>query len=419
MNLSWYVNFLKISSARVLAAFGMFLLSVVIGQKFGPAGLGEFTFWLSLAIVLGLVARLGLDGCLLKLVAADNAGGDHYPLMTAYRWTLVQTLSSSLALVAFVFFVVYATGADMPIFAVWIVLSIPGLTLLGIVAGYLRGRNFNTVVALIDVGGVGAVTFLILFFLLQADVQTDLAMISSLFFYATVGMAATGVLFCYKRISSGSDHMSSGNPGQRKKFHTDQIHFFVVLVGGFLMQAGSFSLAAYSLDNDTLGILRAAERLTTLIVFPTIAVNLMLTSQIASKFGQGDQAGIARVIKKSGLVCLVISTTTSLPLIIFSEFFLGLFGEGFADGQTFLIMLAIAQILIASSSPILSALSFTNQGQRATQITLYSTLVGVILFPLLSYLYDGLGFGLAFFAVSLCKSAMTVSLGRNFLRTES
>lgn len=397
-----------ISFSRLIASLGMLLFTVLIGRVFGPSGLGQLTYWLSISIVIGLIARIGLDGCLLKLTAIEDNNNNHYPQYMAFNKAVKTAFAVSLCLAILVLGVIWLANIDHEPFVVWILFSSPSLAILGIVAGYLRGRNLNSAAAVIDVGGVTMVVFVLLIVMWPFDVTYTLTGIGKVFFWTSAALALAGCLFCRSDIHRRLGEQGLVTAETRQAFHFDQFNFCFVMVGGFLVSAGSFSLTFGTLSDDALGILRAAERIATLIVFPTIAVNLMLSSRVAKLLATDNQEAIRATVRQSLIFCTVICVGICLPILLFPGDFLSVIGEEFRSGAGFLVVMTLAQLLMAICGPLLSALNYTNHGKQASKTVLFGAVIGVILFPFLSFAFGSWGFAAAYIIVAICRSVLIV-----------
>ena len=167
------IGLTSVFAARVLAALGGILISLLIARVAGAEVLGNFAFALSLAAVLAMVARCGLDNCILKATAGSRTRDDWQKLPGNFHHSLYLTSGAAGVVICLAAGAVWLLPVADKTSLYLLVAAVLPLSLLAIVAGYLRGLDRVALASLLDVGGLSlaAVPLLAIYVFLAQDLS--------------------------------------------------------------------------------------------------------------------------------------------------------------------------------------------------------------------------------------------------------
>lgn len=395
--------------ARAIAALGGFALSYWLAQAGGAAGLGQFTYVQSIIVILALIARLGTDHSLLRLVATLNDAGRAGAAGRYYLAGLAMTFAVGVVIAALAV-PVARTGLlrqDEIALLGFLSWALPPLMLLNITSGYLRGHRMVALGMLIDVGTISGLTALVAWSVNERSVLQ----IAVLFVWVTSAMAlvmsAWAIVLAHRRCGGvWLEFPPAGVPTMRA-FLLGGWPFTVIAVAVYATQPGSFALGGPALDDRTLGLLRAAERLAILIGFALTAINPFIAPRVAAAYGARGIVGIQGVYRRVVLLSIAAAAPVALVITIFGEQLLRLLGSEFERAYPFLLIMAAAQFVQACFGSSNVVLTMAGREREAMRISVITIVFACVLFPVLSMYYEGYGFATSYLLVVLIKEFLT------------
>lgn len=422
---------------RVLVALGGIGLSVVIARMAGAGGLGQVTFALALATVMSTVARSGLDIALLKAVAGrltqdgqqdsqnaskpPNQHPSQHPdrrhaaelpghlgdvLGTTTLWALGLCLPlAALAMAGWP----AALGSDAARVLIWAVLP---LTVLAVIAGYLRGIARVAVASVVDVSGIALLAALVLGALYLAGWTLSAGAIAAIILALVVACALASAAWAWRDAQARAGGAPGRSADAAAALRTGRWYLMWSALAALVTQTGAFVLVGPVLDDGELGLARAAERLAVLITFPLTAVNPFIAPRIVRHVTLGDAPGMRRLIAKACLASTLPALPLTLALCLAPVTALALFGPDFAAAAPILQIMALTQLATAATAPVSQLLYLGGHERTLTGILLATMVLGLVLFPLGAALAGGLGFALAYAAVNGIKAGLILAYAR-------
>ncbi len=153
--------------------------------------------------------------------------------------------------------------------------------------------------------------------------------------------------------------------------------FFMISVLSIVDSQIVTLLVGYFSDAISAGIFQACTRLVVLVVFGLVIVNTTILPRIASAWSQKDIIYMQYLVTyaaKNGSYFAIISCA---PLLVFPEWFLGLFGSGYESGSMALRILLIGQLVNTISGPCGIILTMTGHQIFAFKALALSVLVSI------------------------------------------
>ena len=371
---------------RGAGALSSFVLVWVIARAFGPATIGLFQIGLATANLVSVVAAQGLDRVIVRVASvalAEERPGD---AASAFRQSFKRQMFVSV-LLALALLIAAGPFAELalgePQTAPFIRLLAPAmvsLTLIRLCASMLRskgrillsqsldGVTYTTIAALL-VGGAwlaGAADWPLLpplaylvgtsFILLVALWQT----------YSMIGGWGTGT--ARLQVKDGLYIAAFNGLSRANEW-----------IGLILLTSAAG--AAIS------GIYRVAFQVTLLFQLVNVSFAVMVGPRIAAAAARKDSAAVKHTVRTAGALGTLICLPLFVPITIWPEPILELFGPEFGIGADALRILAVGHLINVAFGPVGAALTMMKEERSVFVIELFATAlaVGVTIIALPAY----------------------------------
>lgn len=410
------IKFCATGATQVLAAVGGLLLAAVISRTGGPAQLGMFTVMLSLIGVLSMIARRGQGSLLTRGVAwaIHRKGAQDSVALLVLAFRRILLLSALLGLAGSAVLRSGVLGSPF-LGAVYLLpFIVLMVTSLALFAAYARGSARPWLAPFFEIGGISFLTVILLMpWLMSGGALTPAGVMCALLL-SMLGLAlAAGVI-------ARRDHPVTleglyPDDDLRDELSRGQVPFMLIALSGFLIQSGSFLLAAPFLSETDVGLLRGAERLALLVGFCALVINPVIAPGIVRLARGGDMAGLWRLTLRAVMASSGIAACMLLPLLIWPERALALMGAEFAAAVPYLQLMACAQFLAAGVGPLAVMLNMSGRERVSMWINVGTLTLAFVLVPGLSLAYEATGFAVAYAAIvvtRLCAIGAAVFLSR-------
>ena len=337
---------------KVLGALLSFAFMLVVTRLTGVEGWGQFSICFSVSLLLGTIAKLGMDTSMLRFTASAMATRQFSRWGSAFQKALVICLVLSVALAFGLFF-----GAPWLASAVFhkptlygylqlSALWLPPWVLLFLLSEVLRG--FGRPILFLFLQGVLPFLFAIgtmLPFLLDTTlfVGVDGPILGYLGGLMLAGTSAAGLVLWLAKVHK---------PGIRNSFALKRLTnlafpiFATSLFQIVLGWADTLLLGIWQPVEDV-GIYTTALRLSNLVLMPLLALGGMAAPVIAGCFAVKDNAGMQIALKGSSKAILRVTIPLYLALALGAPFVLSIFSEGMVAGAGVLVLLATGQLFNA------------------------------------------------------------------------
>jgi len=354
------VAVLGITAIAQLLALGLQLL---FARLLGPTEFGVYSFvFAGLGLCL-IVAKLGLDTTLVRLVAEFVAGGDLGRLRGLVR--IARTTGPLLGILvgAFVLFLLTNTGrAESPSLYRGLVVGavlLPLAVYSELTAATLRG--FRRVgVALAGDGIVRPCVAGAAVLVLAARWPAALTGSSALLAYLAGTIASLIV-------TSVVLHRILPKAAATADF-TDIRRYLRIATS--LMLASGFLVAMYSLDTVMLGLLAdtttagfysVASRIAIVVLFVMNAAQMVAAPMLAAATASKGTSELRGVVRTLNALAILAAVPASVLLLLAAEPIMGMFGAEFREAAPALRILVLSQLLNVLTGPTGVVLSMTGQ----------------------------------------------------------
>jgi O-antigen/teichoic acid export membrane protein len=118
------------------------------------------------------------------------------------------------------------------------------------------------------------------------------------------------------------------------------------------------------LPSDQVGVFNAAYRIVLVISFGLYSVDAWFMPAAARLHAEGDRASLQRLVMKVAKLRLLGASLAVVALAALGRQALGVFGEEFHAGYGALVLLALAQLVLAAVGPVTALLTVTGHQRR-------------------------------------------------------
>lgn len=359
-----------------------YAFTYLVASRYGASMNGLITLGFAVFMFASTVSTFGVDVHLVKYYSNPlkwkNEPGLFYKV---YLKTFSLSLLITLILYLFRDLIVVQLF-NKPQFIdvyLWAIIAIPGWTMIKLSAGVLRAKGLNNWFSFFNNTG----KFCFAFFLLLVF---DFILISPLnaikaHFYAITFLSIIGFIVVYKNFKK----ITITGEENSWKFMTDSFPMLIstsIIV--FLNWIDSFVLGIYVSDSE-IGVYNVAIKIALGASFAMEAINSGLAPRVARLFYEKKRVELDKLVRFSTILNFIITVIITLILIIFNQFFLGLFGEEFKSGYWVLMILCLMHLLnsfFGSAAIIMQMIGYHKQYQYNAILTLILNLVlNFILIP--------------------------------------
>jgi O-antigen/teichoic acid export membrane protein len=364
--------------AKALAALVGFALMSVVTRVLGAEESGLFLLGLSLLTALSIFFRLGLNNLVLRAVGAESLSQSAQSMLnTGLVWIVLASVPFSLLVYLFAG-VIAATIFNKPEFSVvlqYCMLALPAMALFMLLSSAFQGLHRVFAVVVFQNLGI-SFSFIVLFLLLVAvnprllSAESAAAIYSlSAFLLLTIGLwlwfrQVEAKFFLPKLINAEVWSISSS--------------MWVANIMALAVGYSGIMVAGSHIPTDELAYLIVAQRTALLISLVLVVVNMVVAPRYSRLWNEGDVAAMRHLAKLSTRAMLALALPVVVLMSVFSEFIMGIFGEGFEKGAHLLVIIAVGQLINVATGSVGFLLNMTGHERDMRNVTMFSGPVTIV-----------------------------------------
>lgn len=361
---------------RGIGILSGYLFTLYITTNFGADLNGLVTLSFSVFMFASIIGRLGIDVNLIKFYAREGNWEQEPGLF--YR-VLIKSILLSLLLVVILLIIEDYIIIDLfkkpqlSPYYFWAISSIPGWVVTMLCAGALRARGLNSWFAFFN--NTGRFLFaLLLVWILGLFALDPLNIIVGHFYgICLLSIMALGVVIKnFKTISL----RSSTNSWSFIKDSFPMMLSSTIMV--FLGWMDTFILGVYETE-ENIGIYNVALKLALVTSFAIEAINSSLAPKIAKLYEEHKNEQFLKLVKFATRLNFVITTIIVVILIIFNQWFLGIFGSEFKVGGIALIILCSIHLINSAVGSVGIIMQMTGKQKQYQYIAVIALLINLLL----------------------------------------
>jgi O-antigen/teichoic acid export membrane protein len=401
---------------RVIGAAASFALTAVTARVLGSGGAGAFYLATTIALVVSVVARVGLDTVTLRFVAAHDRDdrGDLALGVLRHNLLVVAGVATGLAGVLLAAAPVIATRVlgDTALVGPlrWAAVAVVPLALLGVVAQALFAVGHAAVATFVQNGAVPVGALAALAAAALAGRASATGLVAG---YAIAAAAAVLVgRAAWRRTRMRRRWPAPGPVDRGLLLRTGAPLLVVAAVAEAMRWTDTLVLGAFATTSEV-GEYGAALRTAAVPSFFVVALNSIVAPQFSRLHHGGDRAALAVLVRRTALMATLVTAPAVVVFVLAPGPVLRLlFGEPFAAAGPVLAVLAVGQLLDALTAPARHLLMMSG-GQRPLQLVLVTAGTGNLALTLLLVpRFGGVGAAVAAVLSTLVLHAAQVVLAR-------
>ncbi len=359
----------------VVRAIGMLLLftmHTIIARDLGSEGYGIFSFALSIAAVAGVVAPLGWPTALVRLIA-EYRRSHSWSLMRGAMNSATRTALAGAVIISGVILVVSVlVEGERGISLFFSALLVPLSAFIALRRKVLIAfrRPFQSIIP--DELLLPALVIAVCLIVGVSDAQSTLSIYLALLTLVTLvsgGLAQRAY----------QAEIPRAKPEYRlRKWMSLALPMAFSGVSQIMVNRLDIVILGVIATPSEVGVYAAATRFASLLAFGLGAVAVVVPPMLAAAYTSGSRSDFQAVMRKSSLFSGSIAVFTGLPLLLWPQYLLGLFGAGYASASDLLRVLAVGQIVSAIAGPVGFALLLSGAARRFILYQLFAGMLGVM-----------------------------------------
>jgi len=359
-----------------------FTINVGLAQGLGATGYGAYSFAIACVGVLAVPARLGLDGLLVRAVAAYSHRHEWDRLSGLLRSALRSATTASIGLSIAVAAVTWGLKDYLEpelVKCLWIGLFfLPLLTLLSLMRATLIGLQW------VMAGQVSEMLVQPAIFVMLLATAAALP-IASVDAPLAIGLGVMAALVAVL-IATGISRTAWPAELRRAKpsyFHRDWMRSAISFITDSGLNVLSASLGVIMLGlmsgSTAAGIFGIVNAASTLIALPLMAINAPLAPIFSKSFAANNKAELQRLGVKSARTAFFLCLPLAMIYIVFGENLLRIFGEEYVIGYKALLILTVGQLINVATGPVGVLLQMTYHERDVSIVRFSAVIINVAL----------------------------------------
>lgn len=401
--------------ARSIAAFGAILLTITIGRIFGPSGVGTFALAYSFLMGGGVISRAGMDNALMRYVGQDHGEPETVKYL---GWATAICLVISLVIgVSFWFGSASIENAfNSPSLGVIIksmAVALPPFAFGFLLSGFFKGLRKPATACLLENGAVALIS--VFSILLLNFFQDDIGLVIVGYSYALAAWLVAIIGLCrlwfWKRAQIQSFQRYSNDSSSLvsiSRFMATSRAFFVTGFAGYSQAILGVIVAGWFLSSSDLGVFRSSQQAALLIGFVLIVINSVFPPRFASLYHNGKLTELSEMARKGSAIGMIVAGPLTLFCLIAPEIVLGLFGDGFNDGEMLLRIMVVAQFFNVATGSVCFLLNMTGNETLMRNIAIVCNVIGLLSLFTLVPLFGPLGAAVSVAFILFAQNAIAL-----------
>lgn len=402
-------------AVRTIGAGLALAVQLLLTRVLGVEHYGMYVYSISWLVVVGLVARLGLDSALIRLVAVYDQRSEWSLLRglleTSNQMVVLASLSCGAIMAGVVWLLRDQTRPELTVVLGTACLAVPVYSLVGLRQGTLRGLG--------KVPSALALEMLILPAALAVTVLTVAGLSPGMVSSWTTMLCHLGALVL--TLALGGFWTRGALPAEaRAAIPTRQLSEWLRIALPMLFISG---MAMVLVKTDVLmigaligttaaGNYAVAVRLASLVAFGLAAATATAAPTIAASYARGEIQELKQIAHYSSVGIAVFSIPVGAVILLFGEKLLGLFDPAYREGYAALTLLVGGQLVNALCGSVMFFMTMTGHEVQAARVTALVAITNIALNWLLIPRFGLAGAGAATATSTLILNVSLVAIVR-------
>ena len=364
----------------VVAGGLTYVAQFAVARAIGADGYGIYAYVLAWMTVLAYVCALGFDVSLLRFVPAYLVTGDFASLRGVIRYATRRVTLAGCSVAAIgIIAVLAASNRSQPALVETFLIGltvVPLLALLWVHAAVVRGlggvcsallpdRLVRDGAVIIIIAGAGAL------WKIGAPSAMTAMLLGSAIGLALVKLAVRRRLPNAATTATPVYHASA--------WRRTMLPLVITGSAEALMNRTGIMLLGWLATTKEAGVYALAFNIAFAAMLPRTAVNTLLAPAISRLFICREQVALRTIVAKSAWWTLLGALCIGLPVLLFAEHILALFGRDFVAGAPALRILMAGQLLAAAAGSQLHLMNMTGHEPTAARLLVASAAANAVI----------------------------------------
>jgi len=380
-------------------------LGIILARLLGAHGYGVYAYAFAIMNLLLVAADAGVPVLLMREIAISQEREEwgllRGVLIRSGQFVLLASIIITIIGILVLWFMADRMTQDQIYTTLFMLLMLPLATIGKAVIYSMRGLQRVVISQMVELVLRPMLVLLIVagvFFAFPALRQPQIAMAAQL--GAVLTMLIVGIWALRRFLPQAVSTSTAEYRG--RQWLKSTLAFVLIGGAGIIYSQADIIMLGWFGSSADVGIYRVAVQGAALVSFGLQAATAVGTSQIARLHAQGDMVRLQRLVTYSTRIIFLTAVAIALVFMLESRAILGfVFGSEFTAGQFPMIILIIAQLVIAFMGLVGPLLTMTGYERLLSKAYWFSAMLNVVLNLILIPLFGAVGAALAT-ALSLC-----------------
>jgi len=367
-----------------------FLMSFVVAHYFGAKGLGNYVLAIVILRIFTLVSKLGLDTFSIRFIASFAKQGKwkSIKLFRKKIITIVSITSLISSLVMFIFSFEIANLVNTRLEYIQLS-SFFVLPMVFFMLHYQSLRGLKRIAEFSFFYRMSQATFSIAgLFLISQFIESDkIPIYAYLTSLCTVSLLSYVSYYYWFNKKCNFDNSEEIEVLPLKKMLKISLPLMFAQSVQFIMAWTDKLMLGNMLGPESVGVYGVAFRFSMGVSITLMAINSIASPKFAEKFSNNDISGMGKVAKQSAKLIFWTTIPLASILLIFPNFFMGIYGSEFLIGVVVLRWLILGRVVNALSGSVGNLMQMTGQQNNYMKILMAGSIINVTLNYILIPIY--------------------------------
>ncbi len=372
---------------KLLGAFSLFAIYILISRYYGAESFGIFSLIFALMIISSVVARVGLDTYVLRVISSLENNKKEIAVFLKKVFIIIFISSIIVSLVILLSLRLIDTylfkSIDASNYLIGLSIIILPYTFFNVLPEVFRGFNdikrysfFRNLSQNFTIASLLAIS---IFFHYNYDPIYIL-------YTAIIIITILITIFIYRFLKQHKINLLERGSYNKKILKYSYPMFLASSIMFIMGYIDSFMISYY-LDEYQVGIYNACINLSMLITFIPMSIGAFISPKVSSAYSNNEYSKVKRIFNNSLIIITIVTIPIFLILYFFADFFLGLFGTAFTVATTTLLITNIAYLSEALCGPVGFILNMTDNQHIFMKILIIAVSINIIFNALLIPIY--------------------------------
>lgn len=390
-------SFIVAALVKLFSATSGFFLTLLVTRFLSSDSAGTFLLCLAIVTVISYMFRMGFDNIVLRVVSSDVKGIKSQVIVRyALKNVVIFSLLGTMTLIIFKDFLAISVFNKIELADVLLIfiISIPFISISFLISQISQGLN-----KLFFTGFFQNLGISVLFLLVSAsayflsEVEIDVNLLSIIYLASAFLVFLFAVYFFYNNFKKPINYKSYAL--DKKEMSGDSMRLWVSSTMALLMQWSGVLVSGVFLASTEVAYLSTAQRLSMLIGFALMVVNMVNASRYSQLWNEKNIKGMRELSFKSTISLFILVTPAILIMCVYSDLIIQLFGPDYTEASLLFVIMAIGQYINVLTGSVGYILNMSGHYEDFMKLYIFGGLCTVILSIILVNLFSVIGAALA------------------------